>query len=153
MSVIKDHVLIDTSQVLLEDAELAQSLRGERLTTATRECVARAIHVPAGPWSPRHDIDGMHFGIGLLMLDGLLVRRVGVAGRFGAELLGDGDLLRPWQQDDDSTTLAAHRQMEGAAPQPYGGPRHRVRDPRHPVSRRSCRRCSAGLCAARATSP
>ncbi len=106
VGVIKDHVLIDTSQVLLEDAELAHNLRGERLTTATRECVARAIHVPAGAWSPRHDIDGMHFGIGLLMLDGLLVRRVGVAGRFGAELLGDGDLLRPWQQEDNTTTLA-----------------------------------------------
>ena len=106
MAVIKEHVLIDTSPVLLEDPELAHNLRGERLTSATRECVARAIHVPAGPWSPRHDIDGMHYGIGLLMLDGLLVRRVGVAGRFGAELLGDGDLLRPWQQEDDSTTLA-----------------------------------------------
>lgn len=106
MGVSKDHVLIDTSQVLLEDPELAHNLRGERLTAATRECVARAIHVPAGAWSPRHDIDGMQYGIGLLMLDGLLVRRVGVAGRFGAELLGDGDLLRPWQQDDDTTTLA-----------------------------------------------
>ena len=90
MGVIKDHVLIDTSRVLLEDPELANNLRGERLTTATRECVARAIHIPAGAWSPRHDIDGMHYGIGLLMLDGLLVRRVGVAGRFGAELLAIG---------------------------------------------------------------
>jgi CRP/FNR family transcriptional regulator, cyclic AMP receptor protein len=106
MGVTKDHVLIDTSQVLLEDPELAHNVRGERLAAATRECVARAIHVPAGPWSPRHDIDGMHYGIGLLVLDGLLVRRVGVAGRFGAELLGAGDVLRPWQQEDDSTTLA-----------------------------------------------
>ena len=31
------------------------------------------------------------------MLSGLFVRRVGRAGRFGAELLGPGDLLRPWQ--------------------------------------------------------
>jgi CRP/FNR family transcriptional regulator, cyclic AMP receptor protein len=106
VATINDHALIDTSQVLLEDPELAQNLRGERLIAATRECVARAIHVPAGAWSPRHDIDGMHHGIGLLMLDGLVVRRVGVGGRFGAELLGDGDLLRPWQQDDGSTTLA-----------------------------------------------
>jgi CRP/FNR family transcriptional regulator, cyclic AMP receptor protein len=100
-----DHVLVDTSQVLLEDPELAQGLGGERLTAATRDCVAEAIQVPAGAWSPPHDIDGTNFGIGLLMLDGLVVRRVGVAGRFGAELLGDGDLLRPWQQDDGSTTL------------------------------------------------
>jgi len=31
------------------------------------------------------------------MLDGLLIRRVGTHGRFGAELLGAGDLLRPWE--------------------------------------------------------
>lgn len=36
-------------------------------------------------------------GIGLLVLHGLLIRRVGVSGGFGAELLGAGDLLRPWQ--------------------------------------------------------
>ncbi|HEY5317302.1 MAG TPA: Crp/Fnr family transcriptional regulator, partial [Solirubrobacteraceae bacterium] len=34
---------------------------------------------------------------GFLVLEGLLIRRVGVDGRFGAELLGEGDLLRPWQ--------------------------------------------------------
>ena len=31
------------------------------------------------------------------MLAGFLVRRVGQGGRFGAELLGPSDLLRPWQ--------------------------------------------------------
>ncbi|MBS1860414.1 MAG: Crp/Fnr family transcriptional regulator [Actinobacteria bacterium] len=31
------------------------------------------------------------------MLSGFLVRRVGRDDRFGAELLGSGDLLRPWQ--------------------------------------------------------
>ena len=34
--------------------------------------------------------------IGLLVLQGLPVRRVGVDGRFGAELLGQGDILRSW---------------------------------------------------------
>ena len=36
-------------------------------------------------------------GYGLLVLDGLLLRRVEVAGRHAAELLGPGDLLRPFQ--------------------------------------------------------
>jgi CRP/FNR family transcriptional regulator, cyclic AMP receptor protein len=103
---VHDHVRNGTTRVLLDDPELAQLLRGERLAAASRDCVAAEIQVPVGPWSPPHDIDGMHAGIGLLVLDGLLARRVGVAGRFGAELLGDGDLLRPWQQDDGSTTLS-----------------------------------------------
>jgi hypothetical protein len=33
------------------------------------------------------------------VLDGLLLGRVGHDGRFGAELLGSGDLLRTWEQD------------------------------------------------------
>jgi hypothetical protein len=39
-------------------------------------------------------------GIGLLVIDGLFLRRIGIDGRFGAELLGEGDLLRPWQGED-----------------------------------------------------
>jgi len=34
------------------------------------------------------------------VLDGLLLRRVRLGGRFGAELLASGDVLRPWQEDD-----------------------------------------------------
>jgi CRP/FNR family transcriptional regulator, cyclic AMP receptor protein len=44
-------------------------------------------------------------GFGLLMLDGLLVRRVSLGGRDGAELLSAGDLLRPWQQEDASASV------------------------------------------------
>jgi hypothetical protein len=48
----------------------------------------------------------VRFGIGLLILEGLIVRRVGLAGRFGAELLGGGDVLRPWQDEDSAASLA-----------------------------------------------
>ncbi len=41
----------------------------------------------------------------MLVLDGLLIRRVGIDKRFGAELLGEGDLLRPWHGEDESPTL------------------------------------------------
>jgi CRP-like cAMP-binding protein len=42
-------------------------------------------------------------GFGLLILAGLLVRRVGRDGRFGAELLGSGDIVRPWEHDGETT--------------------------------------------------
>ena len=45
-------------------------------------------------------------GIGLLVLSGLLIRRVGIAGGFGAELLGQGDLLRPWQGEGTESSLS-----------------------------------------------
>src|SRR5579884_665845 len=48
-------------------------------------------------------------GLGILVLSGVLIRRVGIDGRFGAELLGEGDLLRPWQWESDSPTLALER--------------------------------------------
>ena len=48
-------------------------------------------------------VDG---GIGLLMLDGILIHRVGVEERFGAEVLGGGDVLRPIAPDGVSTPLA-----------------------------------------------
>ncbi len=65
--------------------------------------MARTIRMPRGRWNVPGP--GLHEGIGLLVLEGLLLRQVGVDGRFGAELLGVGDLLRPWQGDDARATL------------------------------------------------
>ena len=80
-------------------------LDGHRLAAAARDCVAQTLEVPSGAWSPSDAPASLRAGIGLLILDGLLVRQVGVGGRFGAELLGAGDLIRPWQLDDTSKTL------------------------------------------------
>ena len=91
--------------VLREDPELAESLSEAERPRAMEECIARTAHLPAGRWSPRGPT-AIRDGIGLLVLEGLLIRRVGIDGRFGAELLGDGDLLRPWQGDDVARTLS-----------------------------------------------
>ena len=64
---------------------------------ATEECVAEVMHLPPGPWHAKAS-GSYGDGIGLLVLQGRLLRRVGVDGRFGAELLGEGDLLRPAQE-------------------------------------------------------
>jgi CRP/FNR family transcriptional regulator, cyclic AMP receptor protein len=61
--------------------------------------------MPRGRWNIPGP-EGLRDGIGLLVLEGLLLRRVGIDGRFGAELLGVGDLLRPWQSEDTRATLA-----------------------------------------------
>ena len=45
-------------------------------------------------------------GFGLLMLDGLLLRRVRLGDRFGVELLSVGDLLRPWDGEDANASVA-----------------------------------------------
>jgi CRP-like cAMP-binding protein len=97
--------MTSVSRILAEDPELTDGLTGDRLQDAVRDCVAGTCVCPAGPWSPPAELGDMRFGIGLLIEDGLIVRRVGVAGRFGAELLGDGDLMNPFHPHDMGTSL------------------------------------------------
>ncbi len=85
--------------VLEEDPDLAMDLGGPRLATATRDLRAAAFHVPGGRWEPDVHAEGLRGGIGLLIIDGVLARRVGTQRRSGAELLGPGDLLRPTAGD------------------------------------------------------
>ena len=94
-----------SSRILADDPELTDGLSGERLDSAVRDCVAGTWDCPAGPWSSPEELPDMSRGIGLLILDGLVARRVGVAGRFGAELLGDGDLMNPFHRHDMGTSL------------------------------------------------
>ena len=56
----------------------------------------------------------MNGGIGLLVIDGVLARRVGTQRRSGAELLGPGDLLRPGTGDSlaDSIFQTSWRVIE-----------------------------------------
>src|SRR5215213_11985602 len=86
------------TNVLDEDPELAELLGQARQEAAGVASSASVITIQAGGWkgleaAPRAG----RGGLGLLVLEGLVVRRVGFDGRWGAELLGPGDLLRPWE--------------------------------------------------------
>jgi hypothetical protein len=92
--------------VLQSDPELAVGLDERRLQRAVQECLAAEVVVDEGPWAPEEaEGEAARGGIGLLILSGLLVRRVGGEARYGAELLGPGDLLRPWEHDGEDTTV------------------------------------------------
>lgn len=85
-----------TIEVLRQEPDLAIGLSGEELERARRACVATVVQAGKGNWDPA--IPGVSAdGFGLLTVSGYFLRRVGREGRFGAELLGPGDLLRPWQ--------------------------------------------------------
>jgi CRP/FNR family cyclic AMP-dependent transcriptional regulator len=95
--------------VLEEDPELAETIPAEQRDAALQASLAAVIHVPTGLWDARQDAGRARPGFGLLVLDGLLIRRVGSDGRFGAELLSAGDLLRPWDYDgEDSIGFETH---------------------------------------------
>jgi CRP/FNR family cyclic AMP-dependent transcriptional regulator len=96
-------VFPSTCHVLAEDADLAEVIPAARRQQAIEDCVGAEVRVPRGPWTGWADLP--QEGIGLLVLSGLLRRRVGVDRRFGAELLGECDVLRPWQ-GEEATTLS-----------------------------------------------
>jgi CRP/FNR family cyclic AMP-dependent transcriptional regulator len=95
-------VFPSSCHILAEDADLAEVIPAARRKQAIDDCVTSELHVPPGPWSSWTELPSD--GLGLLVLDGMVRRRVSVAGRFGAELLGECDVLRPWQ-NEEATTL------------------------------------------------
>jgi CRP/FNR family cyclic AMP-dependent transcriptional regulator len=96
-------VAVARALVLDEDPELAELVPRLQLQTARQASLASVMDVPSGRWDANVDGDTAREGYGLLVLDGVLVRRVGYGGRFGAELLAAGDLLRPWDFEGDDT--------------------------------------------------
>jgi CRP/FNR family cyclic AMP-dependent transcriptional regulator len=87
--------------VLVEDPDLAEAVPPERREQATEDCTARELSISSGSWDTPSALAGD--GIGLLVLQGLIIRRVSIDGRFGVELLGECDVLRPWQDEDTQT--------------------------------------------------
>jgi CRP/FNR family cyclic AMP-dependent transcriptional regulator len=90
------------TSVLDEDRDLADLVGDARQDSARAASTAAVVSVGVAGWDRMEQAPQMHDGYGLLVLSGLLVRRVGFAGRWGAELLGNGDLLRPWEADGDT---------------------------------------------------
>ena len=84
------------------DPDLGRDLDADDLAAARGDTLALAETLPLGTWRPEEATEGTGPGhLGLLVLGGLLTRDVAIAnGRF-TELIGAGDLLRPWEQHDE----------------------------------------------------
>src|SRR6478672_6640915 len=91
-------------RVLEEDPELAAGLDPTSVQLATRHAIAAVEIVAPGAWEPAFPTDGGG-GLGLLVLDGLLMRDVAIAQATCTELIGRGDLLRPWDWERDVLTI------------------------------------------------
>lgn len=83
------------------DPELGTGISGVRLAAAERDLVVGLRRLAPGNWRLGRNEFGAEGGIGLLVVEGFLVRRVEVAHRAAGEVLGPGDLLRPWQHDGE----------------------------------------------------
>lgn len=93
-------------RLLEADPDLATGLREDELAAATRVALARTHVLERGTWSPPRERPSGPAAIGLLVLDGLLMRSVDIGDRCSTELLGEGDLLRPWQRDAEDGPVA-----------------------------------------------
>jgi CRP-like cAMP-binding protein len=107
---------LDPISVLEVDPDLGGDLAGERLRAALAAARARVERLGKGDWDPAAVSPTVGEGFGLLVLSGFLVRRVGREGHFGAELLGAGDLLRPWQSLDATASRPFEPTWQTIAP-------------------------------------
>jgi CRP/FNR family cyclic AMP-dependent transcriptional regulator len=82
---------------LLElDPELGQLLTEERRQAAERELWVRVTGFPIGEWDGGRLAEADPAHIGLLLVEGVLAREVVLWDTVSTELLGPGDVVRPW---------------------------------------------------------
>jgi CRP/FNR family cyclic AMP-dependent transcriptional regulator len=91
--------------VLDSDPDLGDGIPAEQLEQARRASRAETLEVQQGAWEPEAMTAVGEDGYGLLVLSGLFCRRVVQGQRHGAELLGPGDLLRPWDRIDGWSSI------------------------------------------------
>jgi CRP/FNR family cyclic AMP-dependent transcriptional regulator len=94
-------------RVLDEDLELAEAIDPDRREQARIRGIAPLIEAPTGAWEPPHFPHQPRRDLGLLVLSGLLLRDMELAGRRFVELRGPEDLLRPWDDAADVTSISA----------------------------------------------
>ena len=87
----------DMVRLLDADPDLGALLNDARRDQAERELVVRTHRLPVGPWDVSRLAGATADHVGLLILNGVLSRELIVADHVSAELLGPGDLVRPWQ--------------------------------------------------------
>jgi len=83
------------------DPDLAEGMTKEREELARRHLIARLERVETGRWAPKADEFGAMDGLGLLVVEGLAIRQLSLGHRAAAELLGPGEVLRPWEDDGE----------------------------------------------------
>jgi CRP/FNR family transcriptional regulator, cyclic AMP receptor protein len=95
----------DTVRLLEADPDLGGLLAGTRRQEAERELVVRVHRLGVGVWDVSRLEGAGADHVGLLLLDGVIAREVIVADHVSAELLGPGDLVRPWQDASKADLL------------------------------------------------
>lgn len=97
----------DLISIVDADPDLADLLDESEFERARREALTRERRLSPGDWDAASAIEPDKHHRGFLIIDGLLSREVNVLGRSCVELLGAGDVLRPWRWDADGSHVHA----------------------------------------------
>jgi hypothetical protein len=97
----------DLISIVDADPDLADLLDEPELSRARRQALTRERRLSPGDWDASGAIEPDKHHRGFLVIDGLLSRQVNVLGRECVELLGAGDVLRPWGWDAEGSHVHA----------------------------------------------
>src|SRR5919199_3536599 len=109
--------VVRTPQRLLDlDPELGRLLPADRIEEARRSLLVRSMAFPTGRWdaSRLEHTDPAH--LGLLLVQGVLAREVVIGDTVATELLGPGDLVRPWQVEESPALLKVSVRWNALSP-------------------------------------
>jgi hypothetical protein len=91
---------------LLEvDPDLGTGLDPDAYAAARAELLVRTVEAPRGTWDLDQTWAATGAELGLLMLEGVIARDAGVGRRVSLEILGAGDIVRPWPKDRHAEAL------------------------------------------------
>lgn len=104
---------VRVGQLLECEPALAVGMTAEERAIAEQALPVQLASVGRGPWQPQQEApDAGH--LGFLVIKGFLIRRIEVGAGSSVELLGRGDLLRPWQEDVSSFCAPSWEVIEPA---------------------------------------
>jgi CRP/FNR family transcriptional regulator, cyclic AMP receptor protein len=103
-------------QLTDEDPALLDLVPEGDRPAARRALTVAAYEIPAGAWTPASLASSGDPHLGLLLLEGLLLRDVRVAHTICGELVGPGELLRPWDSFGDRAPMPVEIEWKALEP-------------------------------------
>jgi hypothetical protein len=92
----------DRVRVFDAEPDLLAGLSAREVDVLRRRATAPKLWAEEGPWDPPEADSEVGRSFGLLVVEGFMVRCVELDGRHCPELVGPGDVLRPWEELEGS---------------------------------------------------